>query len=132
MELYKRNSSRPRIVAASIRKHSQVDVATIASHEQSLVRGKNMAENVLGLVLLLIYQSPISKYSKISPEIRVYCVNITKRYRFKVRLKLIVATVSIRINTVHTIPIALSYVIVSAYATSTKYWYLIKYYVWKK
>ena len=35
--------------------HNYVGVATIASHERSLVHGKNMAENTLGLVLLLTY-----------------------------------------------------------------------------
>ena len=64
-----------------------------------------MAENVLAAYLSITY----FKYSKISPEIRVYCVNITKRYCSNLRLKLIVATA---INTVHTIPIACSYIIV--------------------
>ena len=70
-----------------------------------------MAENVLGLVLLLIY----SEHSKIIPEILICRVNVTKRYHSKAaleeeppsissrttaRLKLIVAPASIRISTV--------------------------------
>ena len=42
-----------------------------------------MAENVLGLVLLLIYRSSNLEYSKISPKKRVYRVNVTKRCHSK-------------------------------------------------
>ena len=42
-----------------------------------------MAENVLGLVLLLIHRSSISNIRKSVPKNRVYCVNITKRCCFK-------------------------------------------------
>ena len=44
-----------------------------------------MAENVLGLVLLLIYQIIYLKYSKISTEKRIYCVNVTKRCRSEIK-----------------------------------------------
>ena len=43
-----------------MREHNLVGVVTIVSHARSLVGGKTMAENILGLVLLLIYRS--SKY----------------------------------------------------------------------
>ena len=42
-----------------------------------------MAENILGLVLLLIYRSSNLEYSKISPKKRVYRVNVTKRCHSK-------------------------------------------------
>ena len=72
-----------------------------------------MAENVLGLVLLLISRSHNIDISKISPEKRVYRINVTKRYMYNVslqnnyymcishtpaRLKAIVAVASVRIN----------------------------------
>ena len=61
-------------------KHNYVGMATIASHEQLLVRDKNMAEKVLGLSLLLIYRSSISNIRKIGHEKRVYCVNVNKSH----------------------------------------------------
>ena len=38
---------------------------TTTSHEQSLVRGKYMAEKVLGLILLLIFRSSVSNIRKL-------------------------------------------------------------------
>ena len=58
-----------------------MSVTTIASQELSLVQGTNMAENVIGLVLLLI---TYLDNTKISPEEPVYRVNVTKRYRSKI------------------------------------------------
>ena len=40
-------SSAKEIVAARMRKHNQVGLATIVSHSRSLVQGKNMAETSL-------------------------------------------------------------------------------------
>ena len=41
-----------------------------------------MAENVLGLVLL--FTDHLLQYSKISPENRVYCVNVTKQVSIQI------------------------------------------------
>jgi hypothetical protein len=69
MELSERNSSRPRIAAACVRKRNKVvGMTTIASHERSLVQGKSMTADDLGLLLLLIFNhNNYLDYSKSSP-----------------------------------------------------------------